>query len=99
MDPSFGDGFNPFLKKLFFLCFCWTSLWEKEKLLIKGEFSKGVENTVGKGEIACNEQFLIYPQCFQKTCSANTLKTLTLQVNSAIFMKFNIYAVFQFSIV
>ena len=27
---------------------------------------KLVENTVGKGEIAYNEQFLIYPQCFQK---------------------------------
>ena len=22
------------------------------------------ENTVEKGEIACNEQFLLYPQCF-----------------------------------
>ena len=26
------------------------------------------ENTVGKGEIACNEQFLLFPQCFQKAC-------------------------------
>ena len=25
----------------------------------------GVENTVGKGEIARNEQFLLFPQCFQ----------------------------------
>ena len=30
-----------------------------------------VENTVGKGEIARNEQFLLFPQCFQKTCSAD----------------------------
>ena len=22
------------------------------------------ENIVGKGEIACNEQFLLFPQCF-----------------------------------
>ena len=22
------------------------------------------ENTVGKGEIVCNEQFLLFPQCF-----------------------------------
>ena len=29
---------------------------------------KQVENTVGKGEIARNEQFLVFPQCFQKTC-------------------------------
>ena len=21
-------------------------------------------NTVGKGEIACNEQFILFPQCF-----------------------------------
>ena len=34
------------------------------------EFSKQVENTVGKGEIARYEQFLIYPQCFQKTYAA-----------------------------
>ena len=26
---------------------------------------KPVENTVGKGEIACNEQFLLFPKCFQ----------------------------------
>ena len=33
-------------------------------------FLKWVENTVGKGEIACYEQFLI-SQCFQKTCTAD----------------------------
>ena len=27
---------------------------------------KQVENTVGKGEIARHEQFLLFPQCFQK---------------------------------
>ena len=36
------------------------------------KLSKPVENTVGKGEIAlyeqCNEQFLLFPQCFQKAC-------------------------------
>ena len=34
--------------------------------------SKQVENTVGKGEIARYEQFLLFPQCFQKTCTADT---------------------------
>ena len=29
---------------------------------------KQVENTVVKGEIACYEQFLLFPQCFQKAC-------------------------------
>ena len=28
------------------------------------KFSKGVENTVGKGEIARYEQFLLFPICF-----------------------------------
>ena len=31
------------------------------------KLSKRVENTVGKGEIAHNEQYLLCPQCFQKT--------------------------------
>ena len=34
--------------------------------------SKRVENTEGKGEIARYEQFLLFPQCFQKTCIADT---------------------------
>ena len=36
------------------------------------KFSGRVENTVGRGEIARNEQFLLFPQCFQKTCTAHT---------------------------
>ena len=36
------------------------------------KFSKLVENTVEKGEIVCYEQFLLFPQCFQKTCAADT---------------------------
>ena len=39
---------------------------------IGGRFSKWVENTVGKGEIARYEQFFLFPQCFQKTCTADT---------------------------
>ena len=38
------------------------------------KFSKRVENTVGKGEIARYEQFLLFPQCFQKACFAGALK-------------------------
>ena len=37
-------------------------------------FSKQVENTVGKGEIAHYEQFLLFPQCFQKACFPGTSK-------------------------
>ena len=32
------------------------------------KFSKQVENTVGKGEIARYEQFVLFPQCSQKAC-------------------------------
>ena len=31
-------------------------------------------NAVEKGEIAHYEQFLIFLQCYQKTCTANTYK-------------------------
>ena len=37
-----------------------------------GKFSKRVEDTMGKGEIARNEQFLLFAKCFQKTCNADT---------------------------
>ena len=36
--------------------------------------SKKVENTVGNGEIALSEQFLLFWQCFQKTCTSDTQK-------------------------
>ena len=32
------------------------------------KLSKRLEHTVGKGEIARYEQFLLFPQCFQKAC-------------------------------
>ena len=37
-----------------------------------GEFSKRVQNTVGKGEIAHLEQFLLISQCFRKMCTTDT---------------------------
>ena len=33
---------------------------------------KRMKNTVRKGEIARNEQFLLFLQCFQKTYTADT---------------------------
>ena len=36
------------------------------------KFSKRIENTGGNGEIAHYEQFLLFPQCFQETCTADT---------------------------
>ena len=43
--------------------------------------SRWLENTVGKGEIAHYEQFLLFPQCFQKT---NVLQT---RKNQGLFGK------------
>ena len=36
------------------------------------KFSKWLENTVRIGEITRYKQFLLFPQCFQKTCTADT---------------------------
>ena len=38
------------------------------------KFSKRIENTVGKGEIAHYEQFLLFPQCFQILVSQGVKK-------------------------
>ena len=35
------------------------------------KFSLSVENTFGKGKIAHYEQFLFFPQCFQKAFNAD----------------------------
>ena len=42
------------------------------------KLSKRVENTVGKGEIARYEQFLLFPQYFQKTCFPGVSKGVTV---------------------
>ena len=36
------------------------------------KFAIQVETTAGKRKIARYEQFLLFPQCFQMTCSAET---------------------------
>ena len=49
-------------------------LFQTERVLIlteMTEFFKRIEHTVGKGEIAHHEQFLLFPQCFRKTCNAD----------------------------
>ena len=48
------------------------SLDKKEQLL------KGVENTVAKGEIPYNEQFLLLPQCFQKSSAAEVSENVSM---------------------
>ena len=38
-----------------------------------------VENIVGKGEIAHNEQFLLFPQCFQKQAILDVSKWVLME--------------------
>ena len=45
-------------------------LWEKEKLFVTGKSRKHC----GKGETACYDEFLLFPQWFQKTYTAETWK-------------------------
>ena len=51
------------------------------------KFSKRVENAVGKGELARYEQFLLFPNCFQKTCTADTYKPGLVWVRVKIYGK------------
>ena len=47
----------------------------KQQFQILRKWQKVIqENTVGKGEITCYEQFLLFPQCFQKACFPGALK-------------------------
>ena len=41
------------------------------KVIGKVEFLSKCRNNVGKGEIAYYEQFLLFPRCFPKTCTAD----------------------------
>ena len=43
------------------------------------KLSKWVENTVGKGKIARYEQFLLFPLCFQKPCTAETWALISME--------------------
>ena len=44
------------------------------------KLSKQVENTLGKGEIARYEQFLLFPQCFQKAFFPGTSKFIAFNL-------------------
>ena len=45
---------------------------------------KRVESTVGKGEIARYEQFLLFPQCFQKICTADVIGWTFVEINISL---------------
>ena len=43
------------------------------------QLSDWVENMVGKGEIARYEQFLLFPQCFQKLSVVDASKWVSME--------------------
>ena len=43
------------------------------------QISDRVENIVGKGEIARYEQFLLFPQCFQKLSALDASKCVSVE--------------------
>ena len=66
-----GPEFN--LKIVTFLSLSQTTNFKSVPMIISNlmkmpEFFKGIENNT------CYEQFLLFPQCFQKICTADTLK-------------------------
>ena len=48
--------------------FCLVNPFPKQARVFMCLQYKPIENTVGKGEIARNEQFLLFPQCFLPIC-------------------------------
>ena len=82
---------------LYLICQFWVlpiqqqiRTWCQKYGPVEIQLSDSVENIVGKGEIARNEQFLLFPQCFQKlsvgdmskwVCMAQRVLTLTCKLN------------------
>ena len=61
------DSFNSFQKQILDSSILKEFADDNSKFDENGrKFCKWVENAVGKGEIARYEQFLLFPQCFQK---------------------------------
>ena len=69
-----GDFYKPFLKQQILDSSKLKEFADDNLRFDKNgkKLSKWLENTVGKGEIAHYEQFLLFPPCFQKTCTADT---------------------------
>ena len=58
----------------------WPRMTTILSLMNVGKFSKSEENTVRKGEIARNEQFLLFSQCFHSVFKRFELQTRKTRV-------------------
>ena len=56
---------------------------------------KSFENTVGKGDIARNEQCLIFPQCFLPVWGSTRLEQEKLLVTSNFFFSHSVFYLFE----
>ena len=65
------NSFRPFQNDKYLALPNWKSLRDDNFAFDEngGNFSGIVENAVEKGETARYEHFLLFPQCFQKTCT------------------------------
>ena len=62
---SVKDRNHHFTNIMVFVCkFCCLLIRPKQALIFMCQQYKLFENTVGKGEIVCNKQFLLFPKCF-----------------------------------
>ena len=59
-------GYYPYRKRQIFNCYKNFKFDENGR-----KFCNRVENTAGKGEFAHYKQFLLFPLCFQKNCTAD----------------------------
>ena len=54
-------------------------MWSQKYGQMGIQLSDWVENIVEKGEIARCEQFLLFPQCFQKLSDVDVLKWVSME--------------------
>ena len=52
------------------------------------------KNIVGKGEIARYEQFLLFPQCFQKLSFIDASKSVSMEL--ILYLPVHLYIIFSF---
>ena len=79
-------GQNISFLTLYFMCQFWAlpikqqiKLWCQKCGQTRIQLSDWVEKIVGKGEIARYEQFLLFPQCFQKLSVVDVSKWVSME--------------------
>ena len=66
----------------------------KQALVFMCLLNMSFQNTVGKGEIACNKQFLLFPQCFLLVCKTLSFSS-NLKWSSANSFSLEVYKIYH----